>query len=129
MTPTPRATALVTFTIVILVIYAPLETWYSLPALWDPFYLVDFIAMVLLGWGVILCRRHATGSGLAVLAAGYGWMGANSWRALFGRVEAVAQGEVLRLGWAEMCFVICGTIAALAGLAWSLTLATRRGQV
>jgi hypothetical protein len=120
----PHAAPLVTFTLVILAIYAPLETWYSLPRLWDPFYLVDFIGMVLLGWGVMLCRRHAP-SGLAVLATGYGWTGANFWRALFGRVQAVAQGEVLRLGWAEMCFVACGTLAALAGLVWSLRLATR----
>jgi len=115
---------LVTFTIVILVIYVPFETWYSLPRLWDPFYLVDFIGMVLLGWGVVLCRR-APSRGLAVLATGYGWTGANFWRALFGRVQAMAQGDVLRLGWAEMCFVACGTVVALVGLAWSLRLATR----
>jgi hypothetical protein len=125
MPESPRAAPLVTFTIVILAIYAPIETLYSLPRLWDPFYLVDFIGMVLLGWGVVLCRRQRS-AGLAVLAAGYGWTGANFWRALFGRVEAVANGEVLRLGWAEMCFVACGTIAAVAGLLWSLMLTTRR---
>jgi hypothetical protein len=125
MNGTPRAWPLVIFTIAILVIYAPIETWYSLPRLWDPFYLVDFIGMVLLGWGVVLCRRTGSPAGLAVLAAGYGWIGANFWRALFGRVEAVANGEVLRLGLAELCFVACGTIAALAGLVWSLRLATR----
>jgi hypothetical protein len=48
MTSTGRVPSLVTFTLVVLVIYVPLETWYSLPALWDPFYLMDVIAMVLL---------------------------------------------------------------------------------
>lgn len=128
MNQPPRAAPLVIFTIVILAIYAPVETWYSLPRLWDPFYLVDFIGMALLGWGVVLCRRTASLSGLAVLAAGYGWTGANFWRALFGRVQALANGEVLRLGWAELCFVGCGTVAALAGLVWALRLATRPSE-
>jgi hypothetical protein len=121
----PRLKPLVTFTIAILAIYAPIETLYSLPRLWDPFYLVDFIGMALLAWGVLLCRRGASQGGLAVLTAAYGWLGANFWRALFGRVEAMMNGESLRLGWAEMCFVGCGTAAALAALAWALTLAVR----
>jgi hypothetical protein len=124
MDPNRRARPLVGFTTGLLVIYAPVETWYSLPALWDPFYLVDFIGIVLLTWGVVRCRRSATPGSLAVLAAGYAWEGANFWRALFGRLEAIAGGETLRLGWAELCFVLCGTIAALAALVWSLRLAT-----
>jgi len=59
-----------------------------------------------------------------VLAAGYAWEGANFWRALFGRVQAIANGGELQLGWAELCFVGYGTIAALAALVWSLRLAT-----
>jgi hypothetical protein len=74
----------------------PIETWYSLPALWDPFYLVDFIGMMLLAWGAVRCRRDATPGSLAVLAAGYGWEGANYWRALFGRVQEIARGGELR---------------------------------
>ena len=123
MNHNPRAKALVTFTIVVLAIYAPIETLYSLPALWDPFYLVDFVGMILLGWGVVRCRRHATSGNLAILAAGYAWEGANFWRALFGRVEEIAGGGQLRLGWAELCFVACGTLAALVAMVWSLRLA------
>jgi hypothetical protein len=119
-----RVAPLVRLTIVILVIYAPIETWYSLPALWSPFYLVDFIGMVLLAWGAARCRRDPSPASLAVLGAGYAWEGANFWRALFGRVEAIVNGEQLQLGWAELCFVVCGTIAALVGLVWSLRLAT-----
>jgi len=93
-----RAAPLVTFTIGLLVIYVPIETWYSLPALWDPFYLVDLIGMVLLAWGAVRCRRDASSSSLAVLAAGYAWEGANFWRALFGRLQAIANGGELQLG-------------------------------
>ena len=120
-----RARPLLTLTIVLLVIYAPIETWYSLPALWSPFYLVDFIGIVLLTWGVVRCKREATPASLAVLAAGYAWEGANFWRALFGRLEAMAGGAELRLGLAELCFVLCGTAVALIGLAWSLRLAIK----
>jgi hypothetical protein len=59
---------------------------------------------------------------------GYAWEGANFWRALFGRLEEIARGGELRLGWAELCFVACGTLAALAALIWSLRLATTNGQ-
>ena len=119
-----KVAPLITFTIVLLVIYVPIETLYSLPALWDPFYLVDFIGMILLGWGVVRCRRNATPGNLAILAVGYAWEGANFWRALFGRVEEIAAGGQLRLGWAELCFGICMTLAALVGVVWSLRLAT-----
>ncbi len=103
MNQTRRARPLVILTVVILVIYAPIETWYSLPALWSPFYLVDFIGMVLLTWGAVRC-----------------------WRAFFGRLEAVLDGGTLRLGAAELCFVGCGTALALIALVWSLRLATTR---
>ena len=124
-----RAAPLVHFTFALLIVYAPIETWYSLPALWDPFYLVDFIGIVLLAWGAVRCRRDASPRNLAVLAAGYAWEGANFWRAFFGRLEAVATAEQLRLGWAELCFVGCGTVAALVALIWSLRLATRARAV
>jgi hypothetical protein len=119
-----RAAPLVTFTIVFLAIYVPLETLYSLPALWDPFYLVDFIGMALLVWGVQRCRHEASAGSLSILVAGYAWEGANFWRALFGRVEEILTGGALRFGLAELCFVACGTVVVLAALAWSLRLAT-----
>jgi hypothetical protein len=42
------------FTLGALVIYFPVETWASLPqGLWNPFYIVDLIAMALLLWGAL----------------------------------------------------------------------------
>jgi hypothetical protein len=117
-----RSRPLVTFTVVFLVVYAPIETWYSLPALWDPFYLVDFIGMCLLSMGVAQCWRRVTSMGLTWLVAGYAWEGANFWRALFGRIESIGSGGVLRLGLAELWFVVIGTVIALGALAWSVRL-------
>ena len=124
-----RPASLITFTIVFLAIYVPLETWYSLPALWDPFYIVDFIGMVLLASGILRWRRDPSARSLAVLAAGYAWEGANFWRAFFDRVDTVMAGGELRLGLAELCFAACGTIVALGALAWCLALITRRPTV
>lgn len=118
-----RARPLVRFTTVFLLIYVPVETLFSLPALWDPFYLVDFIGMVFLTWGLARCWRRVTSAGLTLLVAGYAWEGANFWRAFFGRAQSVAAGGSLRLGWAELSFVAFGTIVALGALAWSLRLA------
>ena len=52
-----------TFTFAFLIAYAPIETWYSLPKLWDPFYLVGSIKIVLLilescGCGAVGRRRR-----------------------------------------------------------------------
>jgi hypothetical protein len=124
MSRDPRSRGLTTFTIAFLVVYVPIETLASLPALWDPFYLVDFIGMVLLAWGLVWCWRNRTAAGLTVLAAGYAWEGANFWRALFSRVQAMVAGGTLRFGSAELWFVAIGTIVALGALIWSLRLAT-----
>ena len=94
-----------------------------MPALWHPFYLVDLIGMVLLTWGVVRCRRGDAWGGAAVLIAGYGWLGANGWRAMFGRIEDLMAGGELEYGAAELCFVVFGTVVAIAGLVRSLTLA------
>ena len=123
MKPRHRAAPLVTFTIGFLVVYAPIETWYSFPTLWDPFYLVDFIGIVLLGWGAVRCRRDPSPYSLALLTAGYAWEGANFWRGLFGRVQTMASGGALEMGWAELCFTACVMTAALGGLIWSVRLA------
>lgn len=117
-----RARPLVKLTFAFLVVYVPIETWYSMPALWDPFYLVDFIGMCLLSWGVARCWRRVTPVGLTLLVAGYAWEGANFWRALFGRTQSIASGGVRRLGLAELWFVAIGTVIALGALAWSLRL-------
>ena len=52
-----RAARLQTFTLAFLIAYAPIETWYSMPELWDPFYLVDVIGIVLLILGMVRLRR------------------------------------------------------------------------
>lgn len=122
MEPSRRVASLVTFTVVLLILYVPLETWYSLPALWDPFYLVDLIAMLLLAWGASRCRRNTSPGSLAVLTAAYGWGAANAWRALFGRLADIARGSS-GPGWAELTFVGVGTAAMIVGLSWSLSLA------
>lgn len=119
-----RGRGLVRFTVALLVVYVPIETWYSLPALWDPYYLIDFAGMVLLTWGVGRWRSEPSAASFGVLAAGYAWETANFWRALFGRVDALMQGLRLRFGAAELGFVACGLVVAFAGLVWALRLAT-----
>ena len=121
-----RAARLQTFTLTFLIAYAPIETWYSMPELWDPFYVVDLIGIVLLILGMVRLRRGLLSGSLGMLTAGYAWTGANFWRALFDRVSEVAAGGVLDYGWAELCFTACITIAAIAGLVWSLVLGARQ---
>jgi len=116
-----RGRGLIAFTVALLVVYVPIETWYSFPELWDPFYLVDLIGMVLLTSGVVRLRRAWPRVGL--LVAGYAWTAANFWRALFGRVAELKEGGQLDYGLAELCFTGCILLAALIGLAWSLVLA------
>jgi hypothetical protein len=120
-----RAARLQTFTLTFLVAYAPIETWYSMPELWDPFYLVDVVGIVLLILGTARLRRGRPSAAVGMLTAGYAWTGANFWRALFDRVSEVASGGVLDYGSAELCFTACITIAAIAGLVWSLVLGAR----
>ena len=114
------------FTFGFLVLYVPFETWFSWgDGLHDPFYLVDFIGMVLLFWGALHSRRQGYRSP-GVLAAAWAWCGANFWRAFFGRVETVRAGEQLTLGTTELCIVGCATAIALICLAALLVLCTRR---
>lgn len=116
--------SLVRFTIAGLVVYVPLETVYSLPALWSPFYLVDLIAMMLLTVGVWrYYRRRDPRAAVLWLIAGYAWSGANAWRALFDRVNAMNAGGSLRFGYAELSFVALGTVVSIVCLFWSLRIA------
>ncbi|MEX2270451.1 MAG: hypothetical protein WD690_03210 [Vicinamibacterales bacterium] len=120
-----RTSALRTFTIAFLVVYAPIETWYSWPELWDPYYVVDFVGIVLLAWGAMSHRGNAGFRNLAVLAAGFGWTAANFWRALFDRVFEVAEGTALDYGWMELCFSGCIMLGAIIGMGWTVVVATR----
>ena len=117
----PRERPLVVFTVAFLVLYAPIETWYSAPELWDPFYLVDLIGMGLLASGAAGFRSRGR-LRVGVLAAGYAWTAANFWRALFGRLADLRQGGQLDYGLAELCFIGCILLAAFAGVAWSLAI-------
>jgi hypothetical protein len=116
---------LASYTFWILVFYAPIETWASWPELYSPYYLVDLIAMVLLTLGVLRSRAGRALPALGLLTGGWGWLGANGWRATADRFEVLRAGESLEFGAAEMCFVVCGTVAAIVGLAWSLRVITR----
>jgi hypothetical protein len=119
-------TGLAWFTLGSLVVYFPLETWASLKdGLWHPFYLVDLIAMVLLGWGAVRSLRARPLCAPGVLCAGYAWSAANGWRATFGRMFELLRGEALDHGWAEMLFVSIGTGIGLACLVLSLFLVVR----
>jgi hypothetical protein len=124
----PPVRSLATYTFWVLVLYAPIETWASWRELYSPYYIVDFIAMVLLTVGVARSRQGHSLSALGFLAGGWGWLGANGWRATADRFEFIGEGGVLEFGAAEMCFVVCGTVAAIVGLAWSLHAIGRLGR-
>jgi hypothetical protein len=121
----PRAveTGLSAFTLAMLVIYVPVETWASLPrGLLDPFYLVDLIAMVLLLAGAIISLRARPKRSPFLLCAAYAWTAANAWRAIFGRIAEVETGGELDHGIAELWAVGIGAAIALACFVISLFL-------
>ena len=121
MTPRNLETAVARFTLVLLLVYAPLETWVSWPSgLTNPFYLVDVIGFALLLWGALASLRARPGLAPGVLCAGYAWSGANGWRALALRMETLQQGgEVdVTLVW----LLVISEVVALTGLALLLLL-------
>ncbi|MCA1561036.1 MAG: hypothetical protein LC804_12475 [Acidobacteria bacterium] len=92
-------TRLAKFTLAMLVVYFPLETWVSLPdGLTNPFYLVDLIAMALLPYGALRSLRARPRSAPGVLCAAYGWTAANGWRATFDGVFELRDGGELEHG-------------------------------
>jgi hypothetical protein len=115
-----RQTRLTTYSFAVLVVYAPIEIWYSSPQLWDPFFLVDLIGIVLLGVGAVRYRRTGAPTSLGMLIAGYAWTSANFWRALFDRLVELRAGGTLDYGLLELCFTTCILVAAVIGLVWSL---------
>ncbi len=120
MTPRSVETAVARFTLVLLVVYAPLETWASWPALTNPFYLVDAIGFALLLWGALASLRARPGLAPGVLCAGYAWSGANGWRALALRMEILQQGGEVDV--ALVWLLVFSEVVALTGLALLLLL-------
>lgn len=119
-------TGLAWFTLGVLAIYFPMETWASLPhGLWSPFYIVDLIAMALLLWGAVRSLRSRPERSPAILCAAYAWTVANGWRATFGRVYELLEGGTLDHGYAEMYAVSIATAIGLACLILSLYLVVK----
>jgi hypothetical protein len=123
-----REMRLASFTLGVLVFYAPIETWGSWPDLWSPYYLVDLAGILLLVFGAVWTRRGRSRQGLAFIGGGWAWMAAAGWRATSDRVFDLAEGGELEYGAAEMCFVVCSLGLALAGFVWSLRLASGAGD-
>lgn len=120
MTPRSVETFIARFTLALLLVYAPLETWASWPHLTNPFYLGDVVGFALLLWGALASLRARPDVAPGVLCAGYAWSGANGWRALALRMETLQQGgEVdVTLVW----LLVIGEVLTLTGLALLLLL-------
>lgn len=96
-----------------LVIYVPGETYVSwLSGLHDPFYLVDLIAMILLGLGAVHSLRARPRCAPGLLCGAYGWASANGWRSTFWRIEELRAGGELEYGAMEAWVV--GGVSAIA---------------
>jgi len=105
-----------------LAISVPIETAYSWRSgLTDPYFLVKVVGWVLLGSGVNHLRKIRPVIGLAFLAAGWGWLAANFWRAVADRFSHIAAGQALRLGSIELWFAGSCLLVSMVGLGWSLT--------
>ena len=120
MTPRSVETVIARFTLGVLLVYAPLETWASWSGLTNPFYLVDVVGFALLLWGTLASLRARPDVAPGVLCAGYAGSAANGWRALALRIETLKQGGQVdvTLVW----LLVIGEIVALTGLALLLLL-------
>ena len=123
-------TGLAYTTLGLLVLYVPIETWVSLPSgLFNPFYIVDVIAMALLFVGAIASLRARPRAAPGILCAGIAWAAANGWRATFGRIVELRRGGSLDHGVVEMWTVSLATTLALASLGLALYLVARAERV
>ena len=121
MTPRSVETFIARFTLALLLVYAPLETWASWPSgLTNPFYLVDVVGFALLLWGALASLRARPDVAPGVLCAGYAWSGANGWRALALRMETLQQGGEVDV--ALVWLLVIGEVVTLTGLALLLLL-------
>ena len=128
MDPRRVETMLAQLTLVFLVVYVPIETYISWSAeywLFNPFYIVDLIAMILLFYGAMRSLRARRRPAPGILAAGYGWATANGWRASWDRAFELMDGGSLDYGTAELCAVACATACGLVCFALSLHFVTR----
>jgi hypothetical protein len=108
-------------TLVVLVLYVPLETWFSWPGgLLDPYYLIDAIAMVLLLWGAVHSLGARPRPSPELLCIGCAWASANGWRATFDRLREIQSGGSLTYGSREMWTV--GTATALGVAVFAILL-------
>ena len=129
MTARTLETRLANSTLLVVIVYAPLETWASWPRLSSPYYLIDAIGMMLLLAGALHSRRVRPHNAPGLLAAGWAWTGANLWRATFDRVEWIRTGGQLQSGAIEMWVVAGGTVLALGCLVMAVLLAVRADSV
>ena len=121
-------TGLAYFSLGVLVLYFPLETWASLPyGLSHPMYLVDFIAMCLLLLGGLHSLRARPESAPGPLCGAWAWAAANGWRATAWRwIDMLdKQGENLDRGAVELWVVTVASFVALVCFGISLTLVVR----
>jgi hypothetical protein len=122
-------TVIAGFTLALLLVYFPVETWASTPrGLTNPFYLVDLIGMTLLFWSAVVSMRARPHSAAGVLCAGYSWTSANGWPATFGRAAEVLQGVSLEHGMAELWAVGGATVVAILCMCLTLWIIVRQGH-
>ena len=123
MEPRDVESILAWFTLALVGIYLPVETFASWRyGLLNPFYIVDAIAMALLLWGALRSLRARPRSRPAILCAAYGWTAANAWRSATLRIYEVRGGARLDYGNTEYWIVIVSTTVMLACFALSLWL-------
>jgi len=122
-------TGLAIWTLALLAIYIPGETWASWHSgLLDPGYLVDVIAMILLLWGAIHSLRRRPGHSPELLCIASAWTSANGWRVTFWRYEHLQSGGTLTHGSTEMWVVAIATGISLATFILLLILVTLKLQ-
>ena len=129
MSPRKIETALAYVTLAFLAVFAPLETVVSWPyGLTSPYYLVDAIAIVVMGLGAVRSLRARPASAPSVLTVGWAWAGANFWRASLARSETVASGGKLSFGSTEMTLAVMTTALAMSFVAVGIWLIMNRGD-
>ena len=107
-----------------LLVSVVVETAYSWRSLGDAYFLVKVAGWILLSWGAMHIRA-GNPRGLTFLAAGWGWMAANFWRALADRLTDISAGQTLRLGSVEIIFAGSCLAVCLIGLTLTLVKAIR----